>query len=87
MRIERTRSGLCVAVTDDGCGFDQTAVHPRRLGIIGMRERADAIGADLDIRSGAGKGTQVRLSIPIDAAAIAAASQAGMEPSTGDGVA
>jgi signal transduction histidine kinase len=48
-------------VVDDGRGFD--GERPGRLdsyGILGMRERADAIGATLNLDSTVGKGTSVR---------------------------
>jgi len=42
--LARTPSGLRLEVVDDGIEFARTAVDPQRLGIIGMSERADAIG-------------------------------------------
>ena len=46
-------------VRDDGCGFDPTAIPSDRLGLGIIRERADAIGADLRIVSQPGQGTQI----------------------------
>jgi nitrate/nitrite-specific signal transduction histidine kinase len=48
---------LCVR--DDGRGFDPTDIPPDRLGLSIMRERADAIGATLQIESRPGAGTKV----------------------------
>jgi signal transduction histidine kinase len=67
--LARTPGGLRLEVVDDGVGFERTAVHPRRLGIVGMRERAEAIGANLEIVSAPARGTHVRLSIPAGVAA------------------
>ena len=56
-----------VEVTDDGRGFDQGAIaaHARRnYGLQFMRERAELIGAKLDVRSRPDGGTVVRLAIP-----------------------
>jgi signal transduction histidine kinase len=57
-----TRPGeVLVSVSDNGCGRSVagfTAGH----GITGMRERADALGARLDIVDRPGGGTEVRLS-------------------------
>jgi signal transduction histidine kinase len=50
---------LCIG--DDGCGFDLSNVSPDHLGLGIMRERADAIGAHLDIQSEPGQGTQVKV--------------------------
>jgi two-component system sensor histidine kinase DegS len=56
-----------VEVTDDGRGFDHGAIaaHGRRnYGLQFMRERAELIGARLDVRSRPDGGTVVRLAIP-----------------------
>ncbi len=53
------RVELCVA--DDGCGFDVDCVPRDRLGLGNIRERAQAIGADLKIESESGHGTSVRV--------------------------
>jgi len=48
-------------VSDDGRGLASTnAGRPDSYGILGMRERADAIGAALEFESAAGHGTTVR---------------------------
>ena len=55
-------------VRDDGRGFDAAAVAARgrsNFGLQFMRERAELIGARLDIRSRPDGGTVVRLAIPI----------------------
>ena len=51
-------------VADDGIGLDDTST--RRMdsyGMLGMRERADSIGATFDVISGRGKGTTVRCAL------------------------
>jgi signal transduction histidine kinase len=49
-------------VSDDGKGVPLSApLRPDAFGILGMRERADAIGASLAITSQAGRGTKVAL--------------------------
>ena len=56
-----------VEVTDDGRGFDPGAVAAqgrRNYGLQFMRERAELIGAELDVRSRPDGGTVVRLAIP-----------------------
>jgi signal transduction histidine kinase len=57
-------------VEDNGVGFDVDAVqmtYDRRgsLGLINMHERAEMTGGELLIASGPGKGTQVRLTVPL----------------------
>jgi nitrate/nitrite-specific signal transduction histidine kinase len=48
-------------VRDDGCGFEPAQVSPEHLGLGIMQERADAIGASLNVESHSGEGTQVTL--------------------------
>ena len=50
-------------IQDDGHGFDTSAVPPGHLGLIIMSERADAVGAKLDITSSPGRGTDVRMTV------------------------
>jgi two-component system sensor histidine kinase UhpB len=47
-------------VTDSGAGFEPDATS-ESTGLLGMRERALLIGAELEIRSAVGDGTSVRL--------------------------
>ena len=46
-------------IKDNGTGFDRTKVSGKSLGLGIMQERARAIGASLDVRSEAGRGTEV----------------------------
>jgi nitrate/nitrite-specific signal transduction histidine kinase len=46
-------------IGDDGRGFKLADTPPDSLGLSIMRERAEAIGADLRIESEPGEGTQV----------------------------
>jgi signal transduction histidine kinase len=51
-----------IAVEDDGNGFDlRRAERTERFGIAGMRARAARIGAEFELRSTAGQGTQVEV--------------------------
>jgi signal transduction histidine kinase len=64
-----------LVIEDDGRGFDPAAArNPSRqggLGLFGMRERAELLGATLTIESSPGKGTKVTAVVPLghDAAA------------------
>lgn len=63
VRVE-VRGGVSprLSVEDDGVGFD-TSLSPAAVGfgLMTMEERAQALGADLDVRSQPGKGTRVEL--------------------------
>jgi signal transduction histidine kinase len=52
-------------VTDDGRGFVPAAASGG-LGLSSMRERAAAAGASLSVRSVLGKGTSIRLAVPLN---------------------
>lgn len=52
-----------LVVTDDGTGFDPgRAIRERSYGVVGMRERAEVIGATFDLSSEPGVGTCLRVS-------------------------
>jgi two-component system NarL family sensor kinase len=62
-------SGTRLTVSDDGCGFDVGAVEaqPRAgIGLLNMRERIEALGGRIFIRSGS-KGTVVEVFLPNEA--------------------
>ena len=48
-------------IRDDGIGFDPAYVKPTSLGLRIMRERAEAIRAELQVTSKPGSGTTVSL--------------------------
>ncbi len=58
---------LDLQVKDNGCGFDLAAAAQRKtFGLLGMRERALALGGRVDIVSAPGMGTVIGVSIPTD---------------------
>lgn len=57
---------LYLQVRDDGVGTSPEALHsPASHGVLGMRERAAHFGGSLRINSLPGRGTQVRLVMPV----------------------
>jgi signal transduction histidine kinase len=65
---------LQVTIADDGKGFDvnqvlDQVIDRRGLGLLGMRERIDAVGGQLIFRSAPGVGTMVQISVPFEAPA------------------
>lgn len=61
---------LQVSITDDGLGFDlpdrvEALTELGHFGLVGMRERAELIGAQLIIQSTPGSGTTIELHLPL----------------------
>ncbi len=65
IRIDDDLDYPILSISDDGCGFDVEQVTSG-LGLVGIRERAKMLGAQVAIRSSKGKGTQIEISrIPL----------------------
>ena len=67
--MNSTPEKLCLVVRDDGAGFSlgsRATALPGHYALIGMRERASQIRADLQLDSKLGQGTTVRLELPTD---------------------
>ena len=55
---------LALTIEDDGVGFDVDVAWGRGLGLLSVRERVEAIGATLAIRSSSGAGTRLQVRVP-----------------------
>jgi ligand-binding sensor domain-containing protein/signal transduction histidine kinase len=62
--LETLPGALRLTVRDDGRGFDADAPHEGH-GLGSLRRRAAELGATLAIRSGAGRGTEIVLTVPL----------------------
>jgi signal transduction histidine kinase len=65
--VEYWPTELRILVRDDGCGIDPQVLQWGRdghWGLLGMRERAERIGARLKVRSRVANGTEIELSVP-----------------------
>jgi signal transduction histidine kinase len=67
-RLSIIKSYPCIifVAEDDGRGFDPGVIEKdkRRLGLLGMRERAHLFGGSFQLRSKSGEGTRIRIEIP-----------------------
>ena len=81
LRLEYDERTVVLTVTDDGVGFPFTlhttaAESPTgHYGLTGMRERAEVIGAMMEIASQPGSGTTVRITVPTSGARMEAGSE------------
>ncbi len=56
---------LELRIEDNGVGFEPAARLPGHFGIVGLREQAELIGADLRIESRRGEGTRIFVRLPL----------------------
>lgn len=59
--LQRSPGGVELEITDDGLGFDPAAIPSDHLGVRIMTERAQKIGANLELDSRPGHGTKIRV--------------------------
>jgi signal transduction histidine kinase len=66
--IENHPEGMIMVIEDDGIGFSpEEKLQLSRIGLLGMRERAEMLGGKLLIESAPGMGTTLRVEIPVRA--------------------
>jgi signal transduction histidine kinase len=68
VQVAQSDNEIVASVHDDGAGFEvaptRNGAQSAHFGLIGMRERAAALGGSLQIESEPGQGTTVTLRIP-----------------------
>ena len=57
------RSHLTLMIEDDGVGFDPAVSRPGHFGLVGLKEQAQLIGADVAIETAPDRGTTVRVAL------------------------
>jgi signal transduction histidine kinase len=66
LRVSGSAESVRLCIQDDGIGFDSERGSSRQgLGIISMKERVRLVQGEFSIQSQTGKGTTVRVSIPL----------------------
>lgn len=68
LSIIKSYPSILFVAEDDGIGFDEDKNDPDRpaLGLLSMRERTAIMGGEFSLRTEPGKGTRIRISIPIN---------------------
>jgi signal transduction histidine kinase len=56
---------VTMEITDDGCGFDPHREYTG-MGLVSMRERAEALNGDVVIDSEPGRGAYISVTLPVD---------------------
>ena len=68
LRLARNAAALELRISDDGVGFDVASMKhssSRGIGLRGMGERVALLGGTLHIESHPGRGTDIRVSLPL----------------------
>lgn len=65
LQVAVEKNVIAIDILDDGEGFDPAASFPGHFGLESMRERVAALGGELQVESGPGRGTAVRARIPV----------------------
>lgn len=65
VELQKNENRLILTIKDDGIGFDTGDNKRKTLGLIGMRERAEVMGGEYCIEGEPGRGTTVRVSVPL----------------------
>jgi PAS domain S-box-containing protein len=67
--LEQRGDNIVLVVEDDGIGFHPIAAEETMIGLVGMRERAAAVGGTLEIEPTPGGGTTVLTCLPVSTCA------------------
>jgi signal transduction histidine kinase len=65
IEIIKEKKALKVSITDNGVGFNMKILTEGN-GLMNMRKRAELIKGSLEINSALGKGTSLKLTIPVN---------------------
>jgi signal transduction histidine kinase len=68
VRLQMTDGRMILRVEDNGIGFDPQQLRPGHYGIVGLREQAELIGAELCIDSKPDEGTALCVSLSLSPA-------------------
>jgi signal transduction histidine kinase len=63
VELETVEGALCLCVRDDGVGG---ADPVRGSGLVGLKDRVEALGGAITIQSPAGAGTTLRVELPLN---------------------
>ena len=83
IRLSQRTDDVEAVVADDGSGFDPAALGRStspHFGLATMRERAEAVGGDFDVRSHPGGGTRVMVRVPTEAVQLVEGGHADARP-------
>lgn len=70
IKVRWAKTALTLEIGDNGIGFSPAAIRPvegkmNGLGLLNMRERASSAGGSLHLETAPGKGTRIRVRLPL----------------------
>lgn len=70
LSIKEEENSILINIEDDGVGFDVENIwnevkEGRALGILGIKERVELLKGNLEIKSGKGEGTRIKITFPL----------------------
>lgn len=65
IKISCTKESVCILISDNGEGFEKAKAGKGNLGLSGISERVKMLGGRLNIESGKGEGTLMKILIPV----------------------
>jgi two-component system NarL family sensor kinase len=76
LELRRVGGEDVLTIADDGCGFDEAVLEDRlregHIGVLSLRERAEAVGGSLAIVTAPGQGTRITVRVPAEPAPVPA---------------
>jgi two-component system, NarL family, sensor kinase len=76
LELRRIGGDDVLTVSDDGCGFDEAVLDDRlregHIGVLSLRERAEAVGGSLEIVTAPGRGTRITVRVPAEPSLVPA---------------
>lgn len=65
LKVELNNDSLVLVISDDGIGFDPSAVNEESFGLKSMQHRAQMIGGSFSVNSNQGSGTNIEVLVPL----------------------
>ena len=65
VQVKEISEQVFLEIRDDGQGFDSKTIQTGHFGLLGMRERVRLVGGTIDMTSGAGSGTTIKVCLPL----------------------
>ncbi|UQW97995.1 histidine kinase [Rummeliibacillus sp. G93] len=65
VKLESCKDFINISIKDDGIGFDPQTTKQNSFGLIGMKERVDLLGGEMNLDSVEKQGTRIMFKIPI----------------------